>query len=504
MAITMKLGLDVIGSYKRLSYTPWHALAEFVDNSTQSYFQHRAELDAGGTRGVAVSITYDRQSGTIRIVDNAMGMSYSELDRCMHIGLRPSDTSGRSQYGMGLKTAACWLGNRWTVTTKRFQETTEHSVTVDVRSVGSGNDILPYESTPGRNPSDHYTVIDISDLNRSFQGRTIGKIRDYMRSMYRQDFRVGVLRLQWNDEPLTWEELDDQLLVASDGAPYKRDFLFTIEGKRVSGWVGILERGSRSKAGFSVLHRDRVIRGWPDSWRPETIFGQFQGSNDLVNQRLVGEVHLDDFDVSHTKDDILWIDDEEDRVQDRLRDECSDYRQIALTHRRDADGRRPSDLETQTAVQELVRELRSPEMVDLITLSPVEEVQVASVIEKAVLNSVKNSPATFSATIDESLSVKGYLTALSVSDPYVTYDLANAVTSPDMPELIVVINTNHPHWGQLSGSEGVLNYLRHCVYDAVAEWQAGRKAGSIQPGTIKQLKDHLLRLPMYLEESASN
>ena len=35
------LGLDVIRSYKRLSYTIWHAIAEFIDNSTQSYFNNR-------------------------------------------------------------------------------------------------------------------------------------------------------------------------------------------------------------------------------------------------------------------------------------------------------------------------------------------------------------------------------------------------------------------------------------------------------------------------------
>ena len=34
-----------------------------------------------------------------------------------------------------------------------------------------------------------------------------------------------------------------------------------------------------------------------------------------MNQRLVGEIHRDEFEVSHTKDDIHWVDDEEDQVQ---------------------------------------------------------------------------------------------------------------------------------------------------------------------------------------------
>ena len=45
MSLHLQIGPEVIKSYKRLAYTPWHALAEFVDNSTQSYFNNRKELD---------------------------------------------------------------------------------------------------------------------------------------------------------------------------------------------------------------------------------------------------------------------------------------------------------------------------------------------------------------------------------------------------------------------------------------------------------------------------
>lgn len=45
MSIPFQIGFDAITSYKRLAYTPWHAIAEFVDNSTQSYFNNREQLD---------------------------------------------------------------------------------------------------------------------------------------------------------------------------------------------------------------------------------------------------------------------------------------------------------------------------------------------------------------------------------------------------------------------------------------------------------------------------
>ena len=109
-----KIGLNSISSYKRLSYSPWHAIAEFVDNSTQSYFDNRDYLDSAGTgtddTPLTIDITYKRRrpdfSGILIVEDNAMGMSFEELERAMHVALPPENRSGRSRYGMGLKTAS--------------------------------------------------------------------------------------------------------------------------------------------------------------------------------------------------------------------------------------------------------------------------------------------------------------------------------------------------------------------------------------------------------------
>ena len=83
-----------------------------------------------------------------------------------------------------------------------------------------------------------------------------------------------------------------------------------------------------------------MVRGRPDAWRPSSLYGQIQGSNDLVNQRLVGEIHLDGFDVSHTKDNILWRDNQEDEVEEQLRKHYTDYRDFAKHRRKDVDATR--------------------------------------------------------------------------------------------------------------------------------------------------------------------
>ena len=394
MAIQLQLGLDIIRSYKRLAYTPWHAIAELVDNSTQAYFNNRAQLDEEFARNddhLEVSVVYDRDRGYIRVSDNASGMSLEELAYAMHVGARPANADGRSKFGMGLKTAACWMGNRWTVKTKRSGDPIEHTVTVDVEQVANGDHDLPYRATDTGDLYLHYTVVEIFDLNRPLHGRTLGKVRDFLRSMYRQDLRDGSMTLRWQGESLAWDEGDEQFLEARDGTRYKRNFSFSIDGKEVTGWVGVLDRGSRARAGFSILHAGRVVRGWPDSWRPEGIFGQFQGSNDLVNQRVIGEIHLDAFEVTHTKDDILWLGSQEEDVERQLKALSADYINVAKTRRKGGDDERgPSDLEIQTALEEFSSELTSAELVDLITVETVPPPEVVREAVRPVIESAKD------------------------------------------------------------------------------------------------------------------
>ncbi len=497
MAIQLQLGLEVIQSYKRLSYTAWHAIGELVDNATQSYFDHEAQLDeiyANTGEQLFIGIVYDRAGDMLRVSDNAMGMSYNELTNALKVGFPPQNTSGRSKFGMGLKTSACWIGNKWTVRTKKFGETTEHVVTIDVDIVAGGENELPYTSSDGHPPDLHYTVIEINEHNRIFHSRTRGRIKDFLRSMYRQDLRHKRITIEWQGQALEWDDNDYVFLKAASGEPYRRSFRFDVGGKQVLGWVGILEKGSRARAGFSILHSDRVVKGWPVSWRPESLFGQFQGSNDLINQRLMGEIHLDEFQVSHTKDDILWLGDEEEEIHKLLKEHCGEYAEVAKRARRGTDDSRgPSEKETQAALDELIVELSSTELGDFVGLEVVPPPEAVAEAFKGLTNAIKGRVPEIRTFVAQ-FEVLGYLLSDgSVNDPYVVVD------STQDRSVMVIINTAHPHWRQLEGSEGVLNYLRHCIYDGIAEWQARHKASRLDPDTIKILKDKLLRLPMEIE-----
>lgn len=500
MSMKLHIGLNAISNYRRMDYEIWYALAEFIDNSTQSYLNNKESLDAAlaeeGEESLEVRISYDREQGLMRIVDNAMGMDGDELEYALQVAVPPENPVGRCRYGMGMKTAACWIGNTWTVKTKKLGRTNEYTVEVDVNRIAGGNPDLPTNVVSNVDPDQHYTIIEIRHHNREFKGRTIRKIKDYLRSMYRQDFRTGILNLFYGPEKLEWQDLDSRLRNNRAGEVYKRVFEFEVNRKKIKGWAGILDRGSRADAGFSILHCNRVVRGWPSSWRPERIFGQ--NRNDLLNQRLVGEIHLDAFEVTHTKDGIQWYGDEEERVEKELDKKIKDLISIARTPWKDQeDERRPSDGEIDVAISAIREELTSQEMIDQIEITSLPSEDAVRESLSRIAEPVKTSrEPTIKAMVGQ-LQVWVYVVGdMSPNDPYIVSE------SGYDDKVIVIVNMQHPHIGQIDGSQGVMNYFRHCIYDAISEWKARNMRGQIDPETIKMLKDSLLRVSLIIEQHA--
>lgn len=500
------LGPEVITSYKRLSYTPWFALAEFVDNSTQAFKDFREELDpvyelANTTLEVCISYGKDQQGEYLTISDNCIGMSKETLEKAVIIGKSPSDGSWRSKYGLGLKTAACWFGNWWSIETKRLGDTTGNFIEFDVERVAKGDMDLRYQDFKSE-PERHYTVITIRNLNRALRTKTISKTKNYLESIYRIDCTNNLLRLFWENEQLIWDYdvmIYDRLLTNHRGEVIRPKFEFLVKGKKVWGWAGVFGTGSRADAGFSVIQANRVIKGWPDAFKPNSLFGDQEGGvNNLVNQRLVGEIFLEGFEISHTKDEILFSDEESAELEDGLLSRLGDLKNLALTYRKyEADSEKVDESDDDAALAEFFEEVNSTVLRDIIrnydTPPPDQLERVNSVLTARITQ--KSKP---SIKVDlDGLTVYLYLEQdMSPNDPYVIIDSMNSRTS-----VIVIINRSHPHWDQIAGVKAAINFIRHCVYDGVAEWKCYQKIGAIQPDTVKKFKDMLLRVPFEIERS---
>jgi hypothetical protein len=486
--LNVVIGPETVRSYKRLAYEAWWAIAEFVDNSTQSYFSNRDDLDSEMQRrgeGLEVFLAYDRDQRELRVSDNAMGMSLADLTRAVMIGSPPSDASGRHEFGMGLKTAACWLGDHWTLRTTCLGDPNEYSIEFDVERVASGDTDLRLKSTKVDSIS-HYTILTISKMHQQLGGRLLGRLRENLRSIYRFDTRSGVLKLWWGDTELSY---DDQivLLKAADGSEYRKPFAFEVNGKTVRGWGGILESGGRPKAGFAISRRGRLVMGQPDAWRPQSLFGQLAGSNDLVNQRLIGEIHLDDFLISHTKNQILWQDDELDAVEEELGKLFADYRHTAL-NRRVRGEKGPSESAQVVAIDTIKEIVTAPDFIDLVNITEVPPPEIVKATFEPLREVTQKTTPDCVFTIGL-LKVNLFMDSSgSPNDPYFLGDYV----SDD--EVSVCVNTRHRFWEDyVTDTQDVLIYTLNCIYDAIAEWKCMRRTGEIRPDTVKVIKDAYMR-----------
>lgn len=305
----------VYATYKRLSYQPWTAIAEFVDNSTQSYFDHRKELLAlPDFKKLRIDILYESKpdgNDVLTITDSAFGMEWDDFERAIILDKIPHNIDGRNEFGMGLKTAACWFGERWSVTSTQLGSEFAYSATVDVEKLKSDkNDEIDadiYEA----NPSEHYTIIKIECLNKKLTAsRTVWKIKELLSNIYRQDLRNGEVIITYNGTELTYSDpaIYEEEMTDGSTEQWKKDIEFFVnhEGKNltVKGFIAIRIPASVRDAGFTLIRRGRVIIGGPEkNYRPTELFGD---SNSYAYQRLFGELHMDDWPVTQAKDDFDW------------------------------------------------------------------------------------------------------------------------------------------------------------------------------------------------------
>ncbi|MCA9591046.1 MAG: ATP-binding protein [Myxococcales bacterium] len=308
----------MFAAFARLNYKPWFALAELVDNAVQSYIANRDRLLlAGASDPLTVDIHVDDDE--LSVTDRAGGIALPDFPRAFSPAMPPNDRSGLSEFGLGMKAAACWFAKEWSVRTSPVGEKVERTIFFDVpRITREGLDRLPIEARETRD-DDHFTVITMRNLRVRLRGATLAKVKEHLASIYRLLIADGTLRIRvtsaGKSQELKYEP--PKLLTApffktpsGRAIHWRREINIEVDGRTVTGWVGILEHGRYSHAGFSVFRRRRLIEGSiGEAYRPRAIFG---AHNTFASQRIVGELHVEGFDVTHTKDGIQWGDYEED------------------------------------------------------------------------------------------------------------------------------------------------------------------------------------------------
>lgn len=486
----------IFSAFSRLNYKAWYALAEFVDNSIQSHLAWLASGDpvAATVRPLRIEITISETA--IEIRDNAAGISWDDFPRAFMPASPPPDKSGLSEYGLGMKAAACWFARVWSVSTSAINDPTERTITFDIPEITSSK-VNRLAITEVRAPAAaHYTVVRLSDLNVKPRGRTIEKIRRHLASIYRVFLRDGEASICVNGAPLSFEQ--PQLLEApSFRSPsesprlWRREFSLTLdEDHRVWGWAGLLKRASVTNAGFSVFRRMRLIEGsYGEAYRPEILFRK---SNTFTYQRLVGELYVEGFVTSHTKDGIQWADWEEDLLEwlkaelDKdplpLLAQAEGYRVSRPTHT-------PSMSQLASETGSLVAQRVPPLIDEQLRVGP-DESQLTVPLARA--STLEQREVTFRLQhAGEDWRVRLDLIAEPETEPWL--GLAGETNSGGR-ELHIRVNLAHPFMHRFASPSGaeVRPIVRLAVGFAVAEATA-RATGVDRAGTIRRNLNQLLR-----------
>ncbi len=361
MESTEKLNIQpevgMYAAFARLNYKAWYALGEYVDNSIQSFLDNRKTIENVDGRSAKVNIRIDIGSEEIIISDDAGGISFEDIPRAFKPSKPPPNNKGLSEFGLGMKAASSWFCRHWTVHTKAIGDDFERTIIMDIDDIVE-NGLSEISIQKARKPRDnHYTYITLRKLRHPPKGRTLTKTIEYLSSIYRKFIdpsarggavaNITVIKPNRDAIPLAFsgEKLVKMPRITTNTPFYfdpataqpcpqnmewKKEFSFDLKAheyesepnrqRTVKGWMGILENMSEAKSGFSIFRRKRLIEGLSGKgWKPDFL-GQRSG---FIAKRIVGELNVIGFDVSHTKDGIDWGGYEED-VENNLEDVLKD------------------------------------------------------------------------------------------------------------------------------------------------------------------------------------
>lgn len=498
--IQIRPGVGILSVLSHLNYKPWFAIAEFVDNSIQSFLDYRAEIQKVDGRDTRLQVEIELDSsegGRLTVRDNAGGIHEVDYPHAFRPAEVPSNTTGLSEFGMGMKSAACWFSPKWTVRTTALGESVEKTVHFDISRIVEDN--LEELNVNARltKSATHFTEIILSDLHKPPKGKTIGKIREHLASIYRVFIREEILELRFQGEVLSYS--DPAILCApfhkkASDAPqlWRKEIDFDFgAGLRARGFAALRKEGSTSRAGFALFRRNRLIQGSADEgYRPEFIFGK---PNTFTYQRLFGELHLEGFHVSHTKDGFQW-DENEEPFLELLKEELNADPIPLLSQ---AEGYR---------VRPKTKSLKPGAETSTDRTSKTVKEEVPPVVETQLLEGPENAPPPADLPATEglvankvSLDIDGRTWKISIelsNDPAIGdwLSVSDEPWTGNVKRVQIRMSLAHPFMLQYSGVDvaQIEPLQRIAVAIALAEITA-RESGVRMAGTFRRVINNLLR-----------
>lgn len=322
--IDIEVKQGVLGTYHNYTYKPPQVFAEFIDNAIQSFEDNKnsiLSIEPNFKLRVDIDIEWGADPDNVVrakhviVQDNAAGMTAEKFSDAFKSADKSIIRGGLNEFGMGMKVAACWLGNKWKVETKSITEQVKHILEIDVQEVSEENiKQLPSIDIPAPNKT-HGTRVEISEMWPQIKKDNLQSLKEGIASIYRYYLRREEIQIYVNGDLLRFDNY--VVLVApvynnptGPDIEWKKTIDVDLDGTgryKATGFIGLLKEMDDNERGVVFLRRNRVVMGFDPTERTigKRVMGQ-PGS--FKYRRVFGELEITGFDVAFGKNQIIDVD----------------------------------------------------------------------------------------------------------------------------------------------------------------------------------------------------
>ena len=323
---------------QKIAFKDYYAFSEFIDNSIQSYLDNKDKINELGQKSLEVKLSIDKQNNTLLIEDNAGGIAEDKFLDALKLGVPKDSETSLHEFGVGMKIAALWLGDSFTIETSALGENWKTTVRFDITEIQEkdlsklNDDQIKREKA---DVDDHYTILSIN-LKRTIHRNRYKGIVFHITDVYRSFIENKDLTLTFQNEECKsqdseilntpyWDDKFSPYNFSKDSPSIlwekEIDFEMPAPIHYAKGKVFILETGSNNKSGLVIYRRNRAILGaglpdpgdQKDRYRPTEIF-QNHSANKF--KRLQGYIHFGDSTKVTNNKLINWFDNNGNSLED--------------------------------------------------------------------------------------------------------------------------------------------------------------------------------------------
>ncbi len=507
---------------RKLEYTVQSAIYEYVDNSLQSITNTLPAFKKHNVKPeFYITIIYKREDRELHIVDNAGGMDEKDIRRAFTIGRAPTDKSGLSEFGLGMKGASQWLATNWSVETKPFMDSRKFIIDVDDRKMDPKSNDLAAEISENEPKEDHYTKIKLFGLLEKISITQLNNMLEMVGATYSRYIEANFVRVTLVDQDKGtkkdaipyFSEGKDKILpyeykVGGVVKPLEKEFTLEIDNglgesdsiKKVKVRAVVFIPGSAKKAGIHYFRRQRIIQGGrQNGLKPKEIFSS---PNSFQSQRLWISADFDNWEVASSKRQIRFLGNSYERFISALRKklvEGDDFIALCSTAQKITEGdseSTPTPIDIKEAADPLVEIFE-----DQIMNADAEVISSPLPIEtedKEKLSNVRKER-------EADITIKGG--KLSFANIYVYLQTDEPSQAPycewsydiDTKEMVLALNVNHKYMMSLGKDNSRLTeFIIHTSIDAIIQNRLKIDSDE-RAGLILKLKNNYLNAASHLD-----